>query len=298
MLGRLAAQKTGPMPFSKPYPHIAQNLSDRADTATAIRNYLLHPVTLLLFAFAPVLKLLHYMPLEFPMLGLWGDVAFYTLRSALYILLSLRFMPDFVPWLMARNVPFFYATLLFFILLATVNFVVFHSLMPRGLGPGEEALRLLRILLFTTFAHVIIMLMVRPIVQPKLGKAPELVPFYWPVPESRAQLPLAALIDGGLKGMTLSLQAQNQYVLVTTELDSHLVRMPLKRAIECLPPDSGMQVHRSWWISRTVLAAGRYDPALPAIFAQDERTQFPVGKTFVPAVSALFDARQTAGTTA
>ena len=53
----------------------------------------------------------------------------------------------------------------------------------------------------------------------------------------------------------LAVSVEDHYVRVIAEDQSHLVLMPLRDAIALLPPDEGMQVHRSWWVARSAVCA-------------------------------------------
>ncbi len=258
---------------------IADNLHDRATIAAAIRGYLIHPVAMMFMVLAPFLKLLRYMPLEFAVMGIVGDTLFYALRMVAYVVLSMRFMPVVVPWLLVRNVPFYWATFLFWLALLTVNYGLFHAIIPSGNSFWVETERFVRIVIFSLFAHVVIMLSVQQSVVSAIGRVPQLVPFFWPVTRSLQLRPHAGLISGELTGQVRALKAQNQYVLVMTDQGSHLVRMTLRNAIDCLPPDSGVQIHRSWWVSQAELLQSHYDPEAAVFRAGQDRT-YPVGKTY------------------
>lgn len=275
---------------------IAANLGDHDGMVTAIRGYLLHPATLMFFLLAPVLKLIRYMPLEFAVMGLAGDILFYAIRIVAYVLLSMRFMPVVLPWLMARNVPFFWSTFLFWLALLTVNYGVFHAIIPSGNSLFVEVERFSRIVIYSLFAHLMLMLVIKPIVLPSLGAVPDLVPYFWPVngaplPAPPApQAPHAALICPDVTGTIRALRAQNQYVLVITETGSHLVRMTLRNAIERLPTGSGQQIHRSWWVSASELATARLDLAEVAFVAGPDRV-YPVGKTYEAEILSRYAVR-------
>lgn len=278
-------------PFSGGFADFSRNVSVEGnlrspqDIESAIRFYLLHTFTLLIFGFTPFLKVIGYMPMEFPMLGRWGDIGFYLLRVGLYIYVALRWMPSFVTRLLSRNVPFIYATFIFFVPLLVANFVLFHSLMPRGLTFWQEAQRLLMIIGFSFFCHLIVMKIVHSGVVPRLGHDPSLVPYFKPVPRPLAAAPSAVLIDPSLSGEVISLHAQNQYVLVRTDQGETLVRVTLRAAIAALPASSGVQIHRSWWISASEIARATFDRAALTLKVEGETT-YPVGKTHADSVAS------------
>ncbi len=258
---------------------IAENLHDRDVIKSVFRSYLLHPVHVIIILFLGILRLLGFMVPEFPALGVVGDVVFYLARMAAYIWLALRLMPVVVPWLMVRNIPFTWATYLFFLPLLTGYLIVFHSVMPETDHAGAEVAHYVRVVSYSLFAHGSLMVMVHSIVTTRIGRVPDLVPFNLPVTVTQQSLPHAGLISNELTGRVRALKAQNQYVEVMTDYGNHLLRMTLRNAIDRLPPASGVQIHRSWWVSRAELAIARHDPH-KAVFHAGEGRIYPVGKTY------------------
>ena len=94
-----------------------------------------------------------------------------------------------------------------------------------------------------------------------------------------------ARIPPHLGSVLLALQAEDHYLRVITDAGSALVLMRLADAIRELPPENGMQVHRSWWIAYEAAReiekeAGRMNLRLP------DGTQVPVSRTYQAAVKA------------
>ena len=182
------------------HPHIAQSLRLPAQFAAGVRWYLLHPISVLVFALPPFLKLLHFMPMEFPPLGLLGDIVFYALRIGLYLALAWRFMPPVTAWLVARNIPFAWASFAFFLVLLVLNYTVFHVLMPRGLGFWAEALRLARNAAFSLFLHLILMVVMRQELVARLSLVPAMLPFFGVVRRTVRDKALAQMLAPNLSG--------------------------------------------------------------------------------------------------
>lgn len=84
-----------------------------------------------------------------------------------------------------------------------------------------------------------------------------------PADERPAPPPAWRVVDlGGLRLLeadVLTLVAQGHYVEVRTPDRSHLVRASLRAMVDRLPPDSGIQVSRSAWVSRRCKVGIRRD---------------------------------------
>lgn len=81
-----------------------------------------------------------------------------------------------------------------------------------------------------------------------------------------------------LRGDVLSLQAQDHYVEVTTDKGADLVLIRLSDAIAELGDADGLQVHRSWWVSKNAVKATRRDAHKLDLTLTDDRT-VPVGRS-------------------
>lgn len=265
------------------YPYITSNLGTIDDMHRALRVYMLHPATILVFCIPPLFKALDYMPIEFPVLGLWGDILFYILRICLFYVIALRFEGIVFYWGMKRNLPFTYTTLGFWLVFMGVNFVTLHWLLLEDPQLWVEAWKLARLLIYSTFYHFFLMWITRRDLLPILGKDPRLVPYFWPVKDVQKRIASAALIDGDLAGDVLSLQAQNQYVRVETTQGGGLVRTTLRAAIDRLPPESGLQIHRSWWVAMTEVEGASFDRDRAELTSPAQRS-YPVGVTYQAAV--------------
>ena len=71
------------------------------------------------------------------------------------------------------------------------------------------------------------------------------------------------LLPADKRGEILALSAQDHYVKIISARGSHLNRISMKEAVEMLPKDIGLQVHRSHWVAYNAMlglsqTAGRY----------------------------------------
>lgn len=67
--------------------------------------------------------------------------------------------------------------------------------------------------------------------------------------EPQASTALMQLIAPEKRGQLLYLKAELHYLMVVTDRGHSLILSSLKDAIAALPADSGMQVHRSYWVA-------------------------------------------------
>ena len=67
--------------------------------------------------------------------------------------------------------------------------------------------------------------------------------------ESHSGNALELLLPMEMRGQILAISANDHYIEVQTANGSHLLRMSLAEAINQLPDDVGMQVHRSHWVN-------------------------------------------------
>lgn len=58
-----------------------------------------------------------------------------------------------------------------------------------------------------------------------------------------------SLIPADKRGEIVALYAQDHYVNITTDKGEHLHRMSMKEAMEMIPENTGLQVHRSHWVA-------------------------------------------------
>ena len=83
---------------------------------------------------------------------------------------------------------------------------------------------------------------------PQLSPAPETQAETRPTLAPENTSPLLDLPPGF--GSVLALQSEDHYVRIHGAERSHLVLMRLRDAVAQMPADTGLQVHRSWWVAR------------------------------------------------
>lgn len=204
--------------------------------------------------------------------------------AAIY-LIGVEVMPE----LLARNVPF----VLIYVVIWLVNAVLLlglHLLFLQHTGGS------------TTHLHgwyfqqqaVLLLVMLLQLrlfesdVRAALSACPQLVPIWAPVRLSQELQLSAALIDPTLGGTLRSLNAQNQYVLVTTTTETRLLRTSLKDAESCLSPTAGLRIHRSWWLSCHELA-DCVPIAGENALKHESGACYPVGRNYRQQVRAMVE---------
>ena len=76
-----------------------------------------------------------------------------------------------------------------------------------------------------------------------------------PVPALKRQARFIDRLPARLGRNLLCLQMEDHYVRAHTDLGSDLILTPLKDAVAELGEIDGLQVHRSWWVARSAVAA-------------------------------------------
>ncbi len=92
-----------------------------------------------------------------------------------------------------------------------------------------------------------------------LGRVGAFVPVFWPVRIAATPTADGVYLAALLGGVVVAMQAQNQYVQVITTVERRLMRMTLSQAIAALPPETGLRVHRSWWVNRSQIGEYAFD---------------------------------------
>ena len=278
-----------PTPLGRPIPELSANLPSSQGLYRAARGYYLHPITLAtLFVLVPSLRVLGFLPPALAGLGLAPNIAFDLVRVATTVLFGLAILPRLLRWFLARNIPFVVVTFLCAMAVGIPTEIALHYLGHFGTAGREpHSHDPIRVLGLGVILHGIVMIGVRSAVLPHLGRVPGFVPYALPVPIARLREPLAARIDPDVLGHVRALRAANQYVEVMTETGTHLVRIPLKQAIDRLPAASGQRVHRSWWVSSAELhrAIPNYTDG---IIKTESGHTYPIGKSHENNVRAFF----------
>lgn len=243
--------------------HLEANAPDIVELRVAVRKYLLHPLTLLILAFPMFLRNIGVDVPEFPAFGLMIDNVVYIARWSIYLALGIWLQPYFLRWLLIRNISFMISSFAFFAIALAINFLIMHSIFlpDQAQYGGIRWFRLLRQLGVSSFLHAIVCVGIESSVRHHLGHDKRLVPYFWSVSKSILQKPAAVLLASRLQGDVAALNSKNQYVAVhgfTTDVPD-LVRMTFVQAMAQMPLNSGLRLHRSWWVSRTALDNSIFD---------------------------------------
>ncbi|MDM7255519.1 MAG: LytTR family DNA-binding domain-containing protein, partial [Paracoccus sp. (in: a-proteobacteria)] len=174
--------------------------------------------------------------------------------------------------LMARGFNFAVADFMLWIGWSVAGFVIL-DLGVQGWGLLPALVNFLSMQAFVLILHVLKLLHFEQMIRAAIFVRPS-ESSLWPGKDPRAP---ANRIAPDLEGELLHIQAQNQYVMVTTTAGARLVRMSMQRALEMLPDDAGICIHRSWWVSRVLLARAEFDTKRSALIAANGQS-FPVSK--------------------
>ncbi|HIP24532.1 MAG TPA: LytTR family transcriptional regulator [Rhodobacteraceae bacterium] len=91
-------------------------------------------------------------------------------------------------------------------------------------------------------------------------------------------------------GPLIALSAQDHYVKISTQKGAHLARISMTDAIDLVPENSGLRVHRSHWIANNAILslekhAGRH------LVTLSDGTKIPVAKAQLDQVQKILDSR-------
>ena len=188
--------------------------------------------------------------------------------------------------LLRRNIRFALTYSVFISSFCCLDALVYVLIGAEGHTLEALPMRCLRRVIFAVAVHLPYFIIAEKNIRAAMGRVPDLVPVFRTVSLPEAQGAPAAFLETGLQGNVVSLKAANQYVVVFTGEAEHLLRMTLKEAIDLLPPQTGLRVHRSWWLSRQELSGASLNKATGVLVTVTGRT-YPVGKTKLAEVQAL-----------
>ena len=262
---------------------VSANLVPLVDFRQFARDMVRHPVFVVLVLLPLLLTVTGALRHEFVSMPANIAIGLYCLRVTIYVLMVIYFFPKLARMLLSRNVPFFYCYLCFFVL-ASIFGAVMSAIIIADDSLMEQLTRFARQLAFSTIVNVIFVLAIEHLVRAKLGVDPALVPVWRPhrIAPDVAITPAAPIIDNGV----ISLNAQNQYVAVRMAGGTKLLRMTMKDAVAQLPAQSGLQVHRSWWIANHLPVGLKREGRNYLVVGPDGET-YPVSREKVADVRAI-----------
>jgi len=100
----------------------------------------------------------------------------------------------------------------------------------------------------------------------------------------------STILPADIRGNILALSAQDHYVNIITENGEHLNRMTMKEAVSMLPENTGIQVHRSHWVSNNAMMALSKNSDRYFLKLRNGQ-QVPVSKAKVEDVNLILDQR-------
>ena len=238
---------------------------------------------------------------EFPGMDHVSELGLMSVRLALYALAIAVIFPYWLHFALSRNIPFYFGHVMHFTFVHSLSFAVTASFVYDY--PTDQAvIRFLRQELFNLILSVPYVFYFKSEIYRRLAKPGCELPIWRPL---RRQSPLGAEPAANLDpdgeenpsvestrpnfdwlADALTIQAQNQYVIVLMESGSQMVRMTMKEAIAHLDERQGVRIHRSWWIRRTMIKSVQRDgPNLKVVATNGEI--YPLSKSNLGEVQAI-----------
>ncbi len=253
-------------------------------------HFVTHPFYITACLFPMVLRATGMVPLEFPHLGLAWDLAYYCLRIVIYSAILVWAAPWWYLGGLKRNIPFVIVHHGGFLALTFVSWLVTLTTMDTGLSWHDIAVKVVRHQTFAIVITLLITLHFGPEIRRCFGINPDWVPIWQRCTMPHSAVVWANVIDPALRGQLLAIRTQNQYILVETDLKTTLLRRSLASAINLLAASDGVLVHRTAWVSNTVLAQARISRDGGKLLIDGQ--SYPIGRGRKAAVQSAIDALQ------
>lgn len=218
---------------------------------------MLHPFWLMMIFAAPIFKVTGTMHQEFYTISHAADIGLLSLRIAIYFILKWWLFPAVLWYFLPRNVPYIALHHGFFFALCVPSALILFPFHDDTLLAALS--RFGRQQAFAAVLTVLVVFFFERSIRDHLGNVGAYVPVFWPVPIGEKAQADGVHLSPDLGGVVVAMQAQNQYVQVTTTMERRLMRMTLSQAIEALPPETGLRVHRSWWVNRSQMGDFAFD---------------------------------------
>lgn len=244
------------------------------------------PIFLIIMLITPLFRLVQLVPQEFRALPLMSDILLLVLREAAYVGLLVWLFPAILFRYLPRNVPYIVLHHGFFTALAILSTLALSGL------HGDESLatsllRFGRHQVLALFLSIVLMAYFDQSIQQSLGMGGLKIPVFWPVAKTRPLTADVTRLHPALPADIIAMNAQNQYVQIFASTGNTLLRMTLGEAIAALPMDSGVRVHRSWWVSHQHLSAFSFDDKAMELHAKS--LIVPVSRARKADIAELFE---------
>ncbi len=112
-----------------------------------------------------------------------------------------------------------------------------------------------------------------------------------PAPEAAPAPPFFKRIPSQLGQELLALGAEDHYLRVITTAGSDLILMRLSDALTELGDESGLQVHRSWWVAHSAASTISRDQGRTSLRLKNGM-EVPVSRTYAAAVRSTWSQQQ------
>ena len=198
--------------------------------------------------------------------------------------------PTLFFWSIRNSICVFWTTLgSYLIILFLKTFIVTH-LLAGGSSLGHAVLYYLTSAFVSTVVTYAIFLHFRAQAVKGFGYDP--LKYLFRRPPEQMECPIQVKLDEINRGPLLMVEAQNQYVSVTTENGTQLIRMTLKSATQSLDPDAGLLVHRSRWLSKNQIGDLVYRNGNPYVVTPNG-TAYSISRKMVSKVKEIIEQRKT-----
>ena len=181
-------------------------------------------------------------------------------------------------FLMLRGIPFFWGAVIFYSALAAGESLIFFSLLPADAGLNTALLYwATTVAMIMLTLAVLVMFFDQPI-RKNLSRSPDDFPMWRPFKAGFSSLELELPAD--IRAPVQRIEAENQYIRVTTAKGDTMLRMSLTQAENLLEPGLGFRVHRSMWIRKSRIADLVFRDGNPKIRCADEN-EYPISRARV-----------------
>lgn len=231
---------------------------DRAAFDRFVRHdLLLHPFFWTLILATPIFRTIGSLNREFTCPSLAADVRLFCVCMSLCLALKAWLFLAVLWYFLPRNLPYMVLNLGFFLVLCIPSALI---LFPFHDDTVVQAISgFARRQTFAAVLTVLVTLFFERSIRDHLGRVGAFVPVFWPVRIAAIPTADGVYLAADLGGVVVAMQAQNQYVQVITTVERRLMRMTLSQAIEAFPAETGLRVHRLWWVSRSQIGEFAFD---------------------------------------
>lgn len=262
----------------KPHPLLVSNLKSPEESTRFMTTFIQHPVGFGMVAFTAAFYAMGTMRPIIPQLNEIMSALVVGGSLLLYLFVAPWPATRFVRFALARNIPFAVSYVLFVSFACWCDVFVYYFIGVDGHTLDQIPIRCLRRTVYTTAIHIPYFILAEQRIRTGLGKSPDLIALFKPVNIQAFHGTPSSLLDNTLKGNLISLRASNQYVVVQSDEGEDLLRLTLKEAIDLLPPDAGLRIHRSWWVSAQELKEAQVTNGSTTLQTSQGR-KYPIGKT-------------------